>query len=321
MIRLDTEYVPSAKKRDYWLAALADSFVGLDFSTPGNDCGMPFAGCIDQGALGSIDVSVVTARPHRVMRTDRLIRKKEEELFLVSLQESGRGEVHQDGRRVLLEPGDLAIYDTTRAYALAFEGPFRQFVLSIPRDLLRVRVQNAQSLVATPLRAGAGFASLFLDLIHSVARNMDAMTPEIRESVSSNVLDLLATGLSTVPAPLPTGSALKTYHLNRIKTYIREHLANPELNIAQISEALGMSVSSLYRSFEENETSLSQWIWEQRLQACRSALLDETCKTTSIKQIAMGWGFSDPAHFSRAFRRRFGETALALRGRSTQKPD
>ena len=47
-----------------------------------------------------------------------------------------------------------------------------------------------------------------------------------------------------------------------------------------------------------------RWIWHQRLLRCREALA--AADGTPVSQIAYRWGFSDAAHFSRAFRRAFG---------------
>jgi AraC-like DNA-binding protein len=51
---------------------------------------------------------------------------------------------------------------------------------------------------------------------------------------------------------------------------------------------------------------LGHTIWAQRLEACRRELGDPQQGHRSISDIAFGWGFNDAAHFSRAFRERFG---------------
>ena len=48
-----------------------------------------------------------------------------------------------------------------------------------------------------------------------------------------------------------------------------------------------------------------------RLDGCRGDLARQSDRT--ISEIAFAWGFSSSAHFSRAFRKRFGVTPTAFR--------
>ncbi|AOJ93638.1 MULTISPECIES: helix-turn-helix domain-containing protein [Burkholderia] len=316
MKHFSTDEAPAAEQADYWSAALASSFVKLDFEPTTSRSGRPFTGHIDQGSLAYVDVAVVNSRAQEVHRTSRLVRQEDADLFLISVQVAGRGELEQDGRQAVLSAGDCSLYDTTRPYHLSFRDDFEQLVLSIPRDRLRIRIPAADRLTAIPIRGVNGLGSLFFDLVTSIPRNLESMTAQVRESVSNSVLDLVATALAGLPSPIPApASNLKQFHLNRIKSYVIENLSDAELDIARIAQTLGMSVSSLYRAFASEGCPLSQWIWDQRLHACRKALLDESCANLSAKQIAMSWGFNDPAHFSRAFRRKFGESPNALRTR------
>jgi AraC-like DNA-binding protein len=49
------------------------------------------------------------------------------------------------------------------------------------------------------------------------------------------------------------------------------------------------------------------------LERARAAIECSQATGQSITQIAYDWGFKDPAHFSRAFRARYGETPSASR--------
>ncbi|HEV8315310.1 MAG TPA: helix-turn-helix domain-containing protein, partial [Burkholderiaceae bacterium] len=56
-------------------------------------------------------------------------------------------------------------------------------------------------------------------------------------------------------------------------------------------------------------------IWLQRLDACERALAGAGSAGRTITEIAYAAGFSDAAHFSRAFQQRFGMTPRAYRRR------
>ena len=80
------------------------------------------------------------------------------------------------------------------------------------------------------------------------------------------------------------------------------------------SSGLRLSPSTLHRAWQGEPCSIAEWIWAQRLDAARRDLCDPAQRGRSVSAIAFSWGFNDAAHFSRAFRARFGCAARDLRG-------
>jgi AraC-like DNA-binding protein len=99
--------------------------------------------------------------------------------------------------------------------------------------------------------------------------------------------------------------------LTRARAYIQHNLLEPSLNPARISEALGVSRSTLYRLFEPLG-GVTGYVWERRLQLARAALLDPK-RVRRISEIAFQCGFSSEAHFSRSFRKAFNIRPSDLR--------
>jgi transcriptional regulator GlxA family with amidase domain len=71
-------------------------------------------------------------------------------------------------------------------------------------------------------------------------------------------------------------------------------------------------------AFAESDRSIADHIWTTRLDGCRGELARRTDRT--ISEIAFAWGFSSSAHFSRAFRKRFGITPSAFRRADCSSP-
>jgi len=63
--------------------------------------------------------------------------------------------------------------------------------------------------------------------------------------------------------------------------------------------------------------TLERSIWSQRLDACERVLRDPRSAGRTITDIAYAFGFSDAAHFSRSFQRRFGAAPSAYRKRAS----
>lgn len=99
----------------------------------------------------------------------------------------------------------------------------------------------------------------------------------------------------------------------RIHSYIRRNLADPELTIERIAERMGCTKRYLHKVFSDQEETLNQYIWSQRLELCRARLSQPELAGRSITAIAFDCGFSNAAHFSRSFRARFGECPRVYR--------
>ncbi|MNC73025.1 Transcriptional activator FeaR [compost metagenome] len=84
-----------------------------------------------------------------------------------------------------------------------------------------------------------------------------------------------------------------------------------------IADACGLSVRYVHKLFTTTPFSLSEWIRLQRLEVIHRRLRDPHCHL-SIGELAMHWGFSDQAQFTRSFRQHFGCTASEIRARYTQ---
>lgn len=84
------------------------------------------------------------------------------------------------------------------------------------------------------------------------------------------------------------------------------HLTNAELDCAAVAAALKLSPRYINQLLEAEGTSLSRYIWRQRLDRAASDLRNPAWSRRSISVIAMSHGFNDLSHFSKAFRQAFG---------------
>jgi AraC family transcriptional activator of tynA and feaB len=96
----------------------------------------------------------------------------------------------------------------------------------------------------------------------------------------------------------------------RAQGFIREHLRDPDLSIDRISAALGCTKRYLHMLFSDRGMTVSDYIWQTRLQNCRHELETQAGKT--ITDVAFSWGFSSSSHFSRVFRKYFGFVPSAI---------
>lgn len=301
---LSTDVVAPAQRLEYWIDLICNTYVQLECDAPP---AQGFRGSIESHRIPGLDLSVVDSCAQDVLRTQRQIARSTDDYFLVSIQTHGRGRICQDGRMADLAPGDFALYDSTREYELHFDGDFREIVLKLPGERLRSMVRGTDKLTATTVSGKAGAGHLMINMIQTLWQDVDTLQPASAAAVADGVLNILAAGLQTLPASnRPGTSSLAAYHLGRIRQRIDARLTDPTLGIADVARELGISVAHIHRLFQHEATTPAQYIWSRRLEACARDLRDPRQAQRSISDVAYGWGFNDAAHFSRAFKERFG---------------
>ncbi len=307
-----TDIVEERDRLSYWIEAVCNTYVQLDCDTP--DRTGPFRGEIAVEQLSTLGLSRVTASSQWVRRTPAKIARSSEDYFLVSIQTAGRGIVVQDGRSAVLAPGDFALYDSTRPYELGFHEDFQQYVLQMPGSVLRSRLRDTDKLTARRVCGNRGAGHLMISMIKSLAADIETLEAGSVAAVAESVENILVAGLCSLPgAAEPFGSELATQQRNEIKAYVSARLRDPRLSVNDIAAHMRVSPSTVHRAFAGEPVSLNAWIWTQRLEGAKREICDPALVSRSISQIAFDWGFNDAAHFSRAFRARFGCSPRELR--------
>ena len=276
----------------------------------------PFLAGIDVTPLGDTAVAELHTTAVHVERRAAEIARATGEYAILIHQQAGTMVVVQDGRETRLVPGGATIVDTTRPYTFHASGPIRQIVLHCPRHRIESRLRSLRAVTAACVAGDTPTGALLAGTLATLARERGRFAPDEAEAVGRHALDLVATTLEATPeaggAVFSRGSAAL---LARINVYLRDNLADPELVPARIAEAHGISVRHVHRLFHESGDTVAAAIRRFRLDRCRADLADPRQRARAITEIALRWGFNDSAHFSRAFKARFGVPPRAIRKR------
>ncbi|MGD1931535.1 MAG: helix-turn-helix transcriptional regulator [Leptolyngbyaceae cyanobacterium] len=102
---------------------------------------------------------------------------------------------------------------------------------------------------------------------------------------------------------------VQTSTLQAMKEFIQSNLHQPELSTQQICKAFNCSRATVYRCFKA-ESGVETYIRNQRLKQAFNKLSRAQPENSRmpIYSIALASGFTDPAYFSRLFKRTFGMT-------------
>ncbi|WP_225727286.1 MULTISPECIES: helix-turn-helix domain-containing protein [unclassified Nocardia] len=304
-IRLSTEDVEPAIRLDYWRRVMRDHLVEVDLRGPR---GAEVCGRMVVGDLGAVRVVHMLNPPGESARTERLIRRADSDHLVVYVHQNGYCTIQQDDREVRLRPGDVVLVDLSRPYYLRRQDPTRFTLVRIPRSMLPLTPAAVARSTAVALPGTSGAGAIVGCLVGQLARSMDdpALAGDVR--LSAAVVDVMAAALAERAdiSDAVAEPARRTALLLRIQAFIEQHLADPELSLAEIAAAHHISVRYLQKLFTEHDATVSGWIRARRLDRCRRDLLDPALYGESVAGIGSRWGFSQPAHFNRIFATHFG---------------
>ena len=115
--------------------------------------------------------------------------------------------------------------------------------------------------------------------------------------------------------------------LHQIRQHIDRVLSDPQLTPDRVAAHAGVSTRTLQKLFGTSGQTFTHYLRLRRLTRCRADLANPLLVHESISDICTRWGFTDAAHFSRAFRERYRlsprayrrETGVALSKRVWQR--
>lgn len=212
-------------------------------------------------------------------------------------------EADYDGRQIDHWMGRLRIIDMARPFE-AHTTDFETINLIIPRARLgELAEHDVHGIVVSDSAPGA---KLLFAHIEALWEHLPEM--EMEQAIAgARALTALLTG---VIAGAARGRSDDSRPLERslfglARDHIDANLANLELSPETLQQHLGISRPMLYRVFSA-AGGVSNFIQMRRLNHAFDAVAAASRTNISLAQIAFEHGFRSDAHFSRAFRKRFG---------------
>lgn len=123
-------------------------------------------------------------------------------------------------------------------------------------------------------------------------------------------LALLLAVLQLPPSASHSRGRLAQWQLRRVTEYMTENCVR-NIRIEELAELTGLSQSYFSHAFKAS-TGLPPHQWQMRARIDRVKILLRN-RALSLTEIAAETGFSDPAHFTRMFRRQIGASPSAWR--------
>ena len=234
----------------------------------------------------------------------------------MKFQVNGESVIQHCGHEAHLQPGDFTICSSSEPYKLHFPTDYYQAVLSIPQQILREMFHVPDDYLGLKMSGESPVHGILSQFVFSLIQRMDKLEPSVIRHLEANLLDLLITSLHSEKSHTPELCKAPDQHLQHIKRFINMHLKDHHLSPEFIADAEGISKRYLHMLFKAEDSSVSRYIQQLRLEACHNALTNPDQKHLSAAEIALDWGFGDISHFHRCFKAHYQLTPRQLRVQS-----
>jgi AraC-like DNA-binding protein len=293
-----TDRLAPVERFEAWRQSIG---VFLDVARPDGD-GEAFAASVESYMIDGIMLARCAAGQQMFARPVAKFARDAIDHYMIQLFIAGGFDMRRGGQLIRGGAGNVVAFDCGDVLDSA-NSDFDLLAIFIPRRRLAPLLRRPDSLhgVCPDPESGAGrmLTGYCLDLYLN-APWLDGRDARV---MADTLVTLIAQAMnSAAPRDLSQDDATHAALL-RARTHIRQNLARPDLDEAEVAAATGLGVADLRQLFDP-VGGLAAFLTEKRLRLAASRLMQ--AEGASWRQLAVEAGFADLTHFARAFRKRFG---------------
>jgi AraC-like DNA-binding protein len=217
------------------------------------------------------------------------------------------------GMEFNVRPGALTPFRLDEPFQSADRSSRTQFTcVYLPAHALRAAVRGLDDMVGCELESG-GALSLTMDYGDMLLKH-PAAVDEAGMAIATHLLDLASIGLGARGdlALKARRGGLRAVRLKAVLMILQKRFAEPDFAAQRLAAAAGLSERYVNELLYEAGASFAVRLNELRLRKAAELLANGEGR---VSDIAFECGFNDLSYFNRCFRRRFGLTPTAARGR------
>ena len=302
-----TERLPASDRIDAWQWNAQQICGDCRIQLPKNN----FHGSIEKRRVGDLPMTRFSSSPLSFWKWPVDNMTGENRSCILITQIAGVRCYLQNGMEILLRPGDSTLVDSARPWSSTCATDCVRLYLRVPHSTMEERLRTREIPVAKRISgrtvAGTTLSSLMLSLYDEA----EWMQEEEISAALDTLFETLARmredkGLLPQPAELS----------GRIFQFVNAHISEPTLGPCEVASAVGISVRHVHRVFSASGMTMGDYVRLRRLEQCRDDLANPRFQKKTITEVAFCRGFSDAAHFSHLFRKKFGISARTFRAQS-----
>ena len=260
--------------------------------------------------IGSLRLRRILTGPCRGSRGPAEIERDDDAYFCLSFVTRGSEVVRNGGQHVRCDAGDIWTWHSSQSVSFEVPELREKLAIYIPQTSMEEVLSGPATYTGLCLKRGSSIGSLLSGFLGRLCDDDLAIADSQMEAEIANItLDLIGSSIAAYRRASTT--AVCTPLFERAISFILRNLDNSELNPAMVANAAAVSLRHLHVLFAEQGHTVMGWVRNRRLAQCRAEL--ERAGKNNITQIALRWGFTDAAHFSRTFKSYYGLSPRSVR--------
>jgi AraC-like DNA-binding protein len=299
-----TDALDRAKRYAAWRDAICDVYVHVNVKADDPD---NYDGFIRETQFGAVAMTECLVSQQLISRQKSHLSKLDKDCYYVQFIQSGSVNVLQSGDSFRTSAGVGALFCASEPYHLECMGKVQSYYLEIPRQAFGSRFPGGQAPLAATMSTGRGLGRIAVEFCSMLASQGTPLDAGIRARLGEELMDILALAFDSTQRDEPMSErVVQKARLRSVKAWIEDHLCDPALSPEMIAKNNAISLRYLHALFRLEGRSVSNWIWNRRIELGHDMLLRSDHDARSLTEIAYRVGFSSSSHFSTMFRRRFG---------------
>jgi AraC-binding-like domain len=217
--------LPAARRVELWETHNATALIGLDVQAS-----EPLVATELNVRLPLVDLARVAGSAHVVRRTRKVIERSSADAVAVYLTLRGDAWFECTDRTYGLHPGNVLVFETDEPFARGFSHGLEELVVKVDRAAVPEVPQLSRPVIASFRGSGADdqYARTLARLTGQATRTNRPLPAD--EHTVLDLIAVLATGGAAAPA---------IAHRAAARSYIEEHVTDPNLGAAQLRRQSG----------------------------------------------------------------------------------
>lgn len=310
-----TERLPPGEKMPAWRASIDVMFDARRSSRDGLD---GFEAHVRSYLLDTVMIARCRAGFQKFDRTPVRIAADGIDHYMFQVFLSGHVEMRRGSRAFRAGPGQVIGFDLAEVLD-SWNSDFDVLSVFVPRQRLAPLLEHPDSAHGLTVPA-TGLGRLLAENVVLIHREAPTLTiAEAFETAEILTMMIASTLNQRVDDSGAVSRSVAFNNLARIKAYIRDALADPDLGPDAIAIACGVSRAALFRLFRQ-QGGVRRYVAELRLRVALRLLVAPRMRHRAVSEIAYRCGFTSPSVFSRAFRERYRMTPGQARAAAMARP-
>lgn len=265
-----------------------------------------FTASITMRQAGGYALSTVYVAPHILKRELKHIRRSEIADVLLIMSTRGNINIGYGNHQIVLGPSDMCLVNGWEPYSIRVDEYAEILTFRMPCSALEARSKiSTKEITFKRIETQKGITRITASSLVEAFNQLEHIPHGQDRILLNNLASVVCAGLQTMSSKDVERSTYHEQIIRSIRRFIEDNIEDETLNSKTIAQAHNISVRYLNKIFEAESDTAIKYIRSLRLRLFAQRLLIDTTRSSTIKEIVFGCGFSDYAHFHRSFKKYF----------------